>query len=159
MRDMGFRITTALPEDVPDIVEAVRCLLEELRGTATVLPDGASDVCRRIVEKDSAGVVFVARSFEEGALVGVVTVSVQEAIHHGGPYALIQDLWVRPDRRSDRIGSTLIEAVETYCHGHWLTAVEVCLPKHSFPNLARTHRFYLACGFKEVGPRLRKEVP
>jgi branched-chain amino acid aminotransferase len=159
MRDTGFRVTAALPEDVPDIVEAVRCLLEELRGTAAVLPDGGSDVCRRVVLKDSSGAIFVARSLEENSLLGVVTVSVLEAIHHGGPYALIQDLWVRQDRRSDGIGTALVEAVEVYCHDHQLTTVEVCLPKYSFPNVLKTHRFYASCGFKEIGPRLRKEIP
>ena len=98
------------------------------------------------------------RATDEASLIGVITLTIQEAIHVGGAYVLIQDLWVHPNYRSHGVGAKLIEAVETYSRERKLTDLEVCLPRHRFPNFPRTYHFYESCGFAEIGPRMRKEV-
>jgi branched-chain amino acid aminotransferase len=162
----SFKVRPAGHDDMPAVLEGVRLLLEELRGTpGTKLPAGAELACRRLIDGKARGGLFVAtpaaaRNGAAGAdeLLGLLSLSVLEAIHFGGPYALIQDLWVRPDHRSDGVGAALIAAAEGYCREHRLANMEVCLPSHRFPRLPRTHRFYQECGFVELGPRMRKEV-
>lgn len=182
-----FRVRPAERRDIPAVLEGVRQLLEELRGVPGItLPEGAEAVCTRTVEGRLRGAIFVAElngpatngsatngtsspgvngSAANGAageagrgLIGVLCLSIPEAIHVGGTYGLIQDLWVHPDHRSDGVGAALVAAAERYCHEHRIGNIEVCLPSHRFPRLPRTHNFYQSCGFIELGPRMRKEV-
>jgi len=142
--------------DVAQIVTAVCSLRAELRGVASVeaTPE-AEDVCRRIIEGQSPGVIFVACT-EDQQLVGIITLSIQEAIRVGGSYGLIQELWVHAEHRSHAVGARLIEAVEDYCRKEGLGNIEVGLPGRSFPNYQQTYNFYQRCGFVEQGPRMRK---
>lgn len=155
-----FRVREARSQDVARVIAGVESLLAELRGMPdTALPSGAEDVCRRTVGGRLPGAIFVAESSsDKDRLAGLVSLTVQESIHAGGPYALIQDLWVHQSDRSNGVGAALIQAVESYCRKHQLTNLEVCLPKYHFSNLPGTSAFYTACGFSEVGPRMRKEV-
>lgn len=156
----GPGVRLAREEDVPAVLEGVRSLLAELRGLPELrLPDGAREVCERLVRGEAPGAVFVAPPGEGGSGVwGLLSITVQEAIHHGGPYVLIQDLWVHPDGRSRSVGAQLVEALELYCREHGYADIEVGLPPPSFAGLPGTHRFYQRCGFAEVGPRLRKRL-
>lgn len=155
-----FKVRPALREDIPAVLDGIRSLLEELRGVPGIqLPQGATHVCERIIDGRSRGAIYVAApTGGSGRLIGVLSLNVLEAIHFGGPYALIQDLWVAPEHRSDGVGAALIIAAEGYCREHKLANMEVCLPSHRFPRLPRTHHFYQTCGFVELGPRMRKEV-
>src|SRR5215813_5910376 len=108
-------------EDVEQIVEAVRRLLEELRAAPSELPAGAATVCRDMIEKKMPGAVFVARERQSSTIVGILAASIQQAIHQAGSYALIQELWVDPKHRSYDVGAALIEALERYCRDSQLT--------------------------------------
>lgn len=155
-----YRVRPALATDIPNILAGIRRLLEELRGVPGIqLPSGAQNVCERIIEGRSRGMIFVAYPASgEDKLVGLLTATVQDAIHFGGPYALIQYLWVHPEYRSHGVGAGLMSAVESYCREHGLPNLEVGLPSLRFGNLPRTYSFYQDNGFVELGPRMRKEV-
>ena len=155
-----YQVRPARLEDVTQIIAAIGALLGELRGTTdTSLPTGAEITCARIIDGRAIGAIFVAYlPAEQASLIGVIALTIQEAIHVGGPYVLIQDLLVHPHYRSHRVGAGLIGAAETYCRERKLTNLEVCLPRHHFPNLPRTYHFYESCGFAEIGPRMRKEI-
>lgn len=156
----GCRVRPALREDIPGILGGIRTLLEELRGVPGIqLPDGARQVCERIIDGRSRGAIFVAYpSSGEQQIVGLLSITVQDAIHFGGPYALIQYLWVHSEYRSHGVGAGLMAAVEGFCREHRLPNLEVCLPSLRFQNLPRTYNFYQENGFVELGPRMRKEV-
>ncbi|MEK6303220.1 MAG: GNAT family N-acetyltransferase [Acidobacteriota bacterium] len=155
-----FRVRAAQGQDVARVIAGIESLLAELRGVSDItLPAGAESVCLRTIGADLPGAIFVAElTSGDDHLIGLVSLTVQEAIHTGGPYALIQDLWVHQRHRSHGVGAALIEAVENYCRKHELTDLEVCLPKYHFAELPRTSAFYRACGFSDVGPRMRKEL-
>jgi branched-chain amino acid aminotransferase len=148
-------ISPARAEDAALIVEAVRRLIEELTARPAILPATAADACGRIIAGTAPGMILLARSAEKHLLPGVITVSLQEAIHQGGTFAVIQELWVDPQFRSDGIGAALVEAVKVHCWTAGIAAIEVGLPRYTFANLERTRSFYLRCGFNEIGPRMR----
>ena len=158
--DSLYRVRRAEERDVGQIVAAIEALLSELRDTPSVaLPSEAEATCRRLIRGQAAGTILVADREEEGfGLVGVLTLSVPQAIHTAGPYSLIQELWVAPHHRSEGVGAALIEAAEEYCRKRGLSNLEVCLPSRLFPRLPATYRFYESCGFVEVGPRMRKGI-
>jgi branched-chain amino acid aminotransferase len=148
-------ISPARAEDAALIVEAVRRLIEELTAKPAILPATAADACGRIIAGTAPGMIFLARSAEKHFLSGVIAASLQEAIHQGGAFAVIQELWVDPQFRSDGIGAALVEAVKTHCWTAGIAAIEVGLPRYTFTDLERTRAFYLRCGFNELGSRMR----
>lgn len=156
MTDQRYHTRLARLSDTPQIVNGVCSLRAEIRGVASIEPTPEAEaVCRRIIEGQSPGAIFVACS-DDQQLIGLVTLSIQEAIRVGGSYGLIQELWVHPEHRSYAIGAGLVEAVESYCRKEGLGNIEVGLPSQHFPQHQRTYRFYQRCGFVEQGPRMRK---
>jgi para-aminobenzoate synthetase len=106
------------------------------------------------LEDPGAGAVLLA--VEDGQLAGLLSASWQTAIHVPGRYALIQDLWVAPERRGESIGRRLLLALFDLAVEREIVRVEVGLPSERFAGLRATERFYLANGFSHLGPRMRQ---
>ncbi len=153
-----YQIRPAQLTDIPALVASIGSLLAELKGVPEFqLPAASASVCQRLIEGKYPGTIFVASSQGENhSILGLITLTMQEAIHVGGAYGLIQELWVHPDHRSQTIGENLIQAVETYSHQQGISRIEVCLSTHDFPSFSSTHHFYQKSGFLDFGPRMRK---
>ena len=147
------RVRTAEAEDAAAVARAVRDLLVELGGTPP--PAAAMEAAARAVIGD--GAVLVAED-AGGTLVGVLAASWPLAIHAGGSYGLIQDLWVDPAWRSAGTGAELVEAFCAEASRRGASRVEVGIPRDSFPALAATRRFYERRGFDVVGARMRRRT-
>jgi GNAT superfamily N-acetyltransferase len=151
----SLSVRAARIEEAPAVAVAVRELLLELGGTPAAL-SALEQATRELLEDDAAGAVLVAYDGEE--MVGVLAASYQLAIHIPGRYALIQDLWVDPDRRDATIGRELLRALFELAREREIVRVEVGLPSERFARLGSTKAFYLANGFTHLGPRMRQEV-
>jgi GNAT superfamily N-acetyltransferase len=146
-------VRRAVREDVAAVAAAVRELLAELDGTPSAA--GAMQAATRtLIDSPWAGTVLVAEAEHE--LVGVLAASWQMAIHVPGSYALIQDLWVRPDWRERAVGASLLRELFELARSRSLQRVEVGLPRESFARFAATEAFYLGNGFAPNGPRMRR---
>lgn len=142
----------AEPRDSEAVATAVAELLSELG--ATPPPAQAMQLAAlALIEDREAGALFVAEA--EGMLVGVLSASLQSAIHIPGRYALIQDLWVHSAWRSRAIGRALLAALIEHAGVLNLARIEVGLPKEDFSGLPATTAFYRANGFTPLGPRMR----
>jgi branched-chain amino acid aminotransferase len=154
-----YLIRPAQLTDIPALVTSIGALITEIKGVEFQLPATSAGVCQRLIEGKSPGAIFVAHSPEDHhTILGLITLNVQESIHVGGEYVLIQELWVHSDYRSQNIGENLIQAVEKYCHQHKFSRMEVCLPTHEFPTFSSTHHFYQKSGFLDFGPRMIKRI-
>ncbi|MED4453052.1 GNAT family N-acetyltransferase [Metabacillus fastidiosus] len=153
-------IRPAEDKDINRIIEAIASLITELSGGSdAVLPDTAKDVCNRLIKNQSRGVIFIAETVSpEAFFLGCITASIQEAIYIGGSYTLIQELYVHPMFRNQKIGSQLIYAVEQYCKEKGMNTLEVYLPLHSFIDYEKTLNFYEKEGFSVFGPRMKKKI-
>jgi para-aminobenzoate synthetase len=151
----SLSVRSATLEEAPAVAAAVRELLLELGGTpaSTVALEQAT---RALLEDEAAGAVLLAR--EDDRIVGVLAASYQLAIHIPGRYALIQDLWVDPDRRGASIGRELLRALFALASERGLARIEVGLPSERFARLGSTKAFYLANGFSHLGPRMRQDI-
>ena len=148
-------------DDIPAVLDRLRHLLGELRSVdpdVVQLPDGAAAVCAKWIDArqsnaaNPGGMVLVASPASRSReLVGVLTLSIQDAVHAGGAYGLIQELWVADTHRSQGVGAQLIEAAEDRCRSLGVHTVEVGLPKRTFAGLLRTEEFYRRCGYQELG--------
>lgn len=149
----SWNIREAIHEDVPQIAIAVRELLIEL-GANPTLPAALEVPARALIEDGSLGVLLVAE--ERGQILGVLEVSWQVAIRVPGRYGLIQELWVHPEWRGRTIGGDLLAALFKLARRQQVTRLEVGLPSEGFSHLPATEAFYVNCGFKAVGMRMRR---
>jgi GNAT superfamily N-acetyltransferase len=150
------RVRTAGARDAVAVARAVRALLVELGGTPP--PEALMEAAARAVIVDGeAGAVLVADD-ADGTLVGVLAANWPLAIHTGGSYGLIQDLWVDPAWRSVGTGAELVEAFCEEAARRGASRVEVGIPRDSFPRLEATRRFYERRGFDVVGARMRRRT-
>jgi GNAT superfamily N-acetyltransferase len=146
-------IRLASTDEAAAVAAAVRALLSELDGTP---PDSAAmeSAARALLADPDAGTVLVADV--DGQLVGVLAASWQVAIHVPGRYALIQDLWVRPDWRSRAVGAGLVDALVALADERRVVRLEVGIPRDDFPRLEATRGFYARNGFETLGTRMRR---
>ena len=151
----SWQVRAAAAEDVTGIAAAVRELLLELGGTPPAA-DLMQATARALLDDGEAGALLVARA--PGALVGVLAASWQTAIHVGGDYALIQDLWVDPAWRGRTVGATLLQALVACARERGIGRIEVGLPHSRFAALGATEAFYRENGFEQLGPRMRRAL-
>jgi branched-chain amino acid aminotransferase len=149
----SWSIREADLDDVPQIAIAVRELLIEL-GANPTLPAALEVPARALIEDNSLGLLLIAE--EQGQLVGVLEVSWQVAIRIPGRYGLIQELWVHPEWRGRTIGGDLLAALFKLARRQQVTRLEVGLPSEGFSHLPATEAFYVNCGFKAIGMRMRR---
>jgi GNAT superfamily N-acetyltransferase len=149
----SWRVRAATHGDIVPAAAAVRELLCELGGSPPAVPamEGAA---RALVGDPRAGVLLVADA--AGELVGVLGASWQLALHVPGRYGLIQDLWVDPAWRAQRIGGGLLAALLERTRELGIERIEVGLPRAGYPGLAATQAFYGANGFEALGARMRR---
>jgi GNAT superfamily N-acetyltransferase len=147
------RVRAATSEDVAGAADGVERLLVELGGER---PDRGEleAATRALVEEPRLGALIVAES-GDGRIVGVCAASWQHAIHVPGRYGTLQDLWVDPEWRSQAVGRALLEALYALAREEGLPRIEVGLPQDSFAAIEATRSFYLANGFRPLGPRMR----
>jgi GNAT superfamily N-acetyltransferase len=148
-------VRTALVDDAPVVADAVRALLVEVGGAPPDVAAMEAAACTAITDED-AGIVLVAGAAD--AVVGVLAASWVDAIHAGGPYALLQDLWVAPSWRSSGVGAQLVTALSSRAASLGIARIEVGIPREVFAGLDATRRFYEANGFSTVGARMRRTV-
>lgn len=143
----------ATRHDIPAATAALRALLVEL-GASPPPVAAMREAAEILVADPDAGALIVGEI--DGELAGVLAASWQLALHCGGRYALIQDLWVDPARRGEGVGRELIASLCRVARELGLARVEVGLPRPGYPGLAATTAFYQASGFTPLGVRMRR---
>ena len=76
------------------------------------MPEVFNGELREAVE---AGNLEVLAASSEGSMLGVAVVAFRLNISAGGPFASIEDLYVRPESRRRGVGRALLEAVAQRC--------------------------------------------
>jgi GNAT superfamily N-acetyltransferase len=132
------------------VVDQKNDLIIELGGAPLPVPEAISAVAS-FINGDLDGAVIVAVSDDE--LVGVCTISYQPSIRTLGTYAIIQEMFVAPDYRSEKLGERLIEAASSAAEDAGCPMVELSTP----PNGERAENFYSRVGFTQVGVRMRRK--
>ena len=103
-----------------ELAGPLELLEESLRG-GEPLPEAFAGQLREAVE---AGNVEVLAARAEGRVIGVAVVAYRLNISAGGPFASIEDLYVRPESRRRGIGRALLEAVAQRCKVRGVSYIE-----------------------------------
>ncbi len=122
-----------------ELIKPAKLLEESLRRDEP-MPDDFAKSLREAVEADNLE-VLAARA--EGRVVGVAVVAYRLNISAAGPFASIEDLYVRPDERRRGVGRALLEAVENRCTARGVSYVEAQVEDRE------AAAFYTALGYEQ----------
>lgn len=139
--------------DASTVAALVHGLLDELWG------GGGPDV--ETLARTAATVigdpgVIAAIAYADDRPVGVITLNECTAIYAGGKFGEISELYVCPHTRSQGVAPHLIELALSHARLRGWKRLEVGAPRQ--PKWSRTLNFYLRNGFRELGPRLCRDV-
>lgn len=152
-----WTVGIATPHDVRNVARGVARLLDEL-GAAPPSLEPMEEAARSVVHDPSVGSLLIATA-DDGSVVGLLGSSWRTAVHRCGRYAVIEELWVDPDWRSQAVGRSLVEAlVDGVLPREGIDCVEVGLPRPAFATVEATTAFYRSCGFAPVGARMRRVI-
>lgn len=143
---MELLIRPAQADDVASLYRMMSDLKNEL------LPEESfTAVFLKNLADDRVG-YFIAES--SGEAVGMAGCHVQLLLHHAAPIAEIQEMYVKPGFRSQRIGQRLLKAVEVFARQRGAEQLEVA----SNQSRIDAHRFYEREGFQKTHYKLVRKV-
>jgi len=120
-------------------------LLEGFLRDGEPVPEGFAEALRAAVER---GEIEVLAAREEGRVVGVVVLAYCLSVSAAGPFASIENLYVKPGARRRGVGRALLEAVGERCTSCGVSYVEAQVEDEE------AGAFYGAVGY-EVEPGVR----
>ena len=121
-------------------------LLEGSLRDGEPLPGVFNGELREAVE---AGNLEVLAASSEGHMLGVAVVAYRLNISAGGPFASIEDLYVKPESRRCGVGRALLETAAERCRDRGVSYVEVQVEGDE------AAKFYSAIGYEqELGVRV-----
>lgn len=147
------RIAPLGPDSAPLVFDTVLALLRELGDEAEDLK--SFDAVRVLAAWRERGEGFrVLGAFDTGhALVGLLTLSEAFAIYAGGPYGVIDEMYVLPAWRSRGIGRLLVAEAKAIGRQRGWQRLDVTAPESE--RWSATRRFYEREGFTFTGPKLK----
>ncbi|KAJ6437451.1 acetyltransferase (GNAT) family domain-containing protein [Purpureocillium lavendulum] len=149
------KVTTRIAEaaDAGTVASLVHGLLDELWGGKG--PDVEALTRTAATVLGDPGVI-AAIAYVDDEAVGVLTLNECNAIYAGGKFGEISELYVRPNMRSQGVAPHLVEEALAQARLRGWKRLEVGAP--SQPKWSRSLNFYLRNGFREMGPRLCRDI-
>ncbi len=105
---------------------------------------------KNLIEKENYW-VLIAKDYASGKTIGFVSIYESYALYSEGAYGTIPELYVRPEWRSNDVGSELLISVSKFASTRGWHRLEVTTPP--LPEFDRTLNFYQINGFKISGGR------
>lgn len=146
-----LKIEAGTLDQAETVASLIHALLDELSGGEPQARDGLLQTAEAVL---AAETVIVAIARWDNRPVGVMTLNSCMAIYAGGHFGEISELYIVPDMRSKGIARHLLDFAIREGHSRSWRRIEVGAP--SQPAWKRSLVFYLANGFEETGPRLRR---
>lgn len=146
MDSTAIFIRNATERDLSIVYDFI-CLLEE----TTLDIDAFSAVFHRNLRNPNIHYLVAERS---GIVFGFVSCHVHYLLHHTGKVGEIQELFVRPDVRSQGIGKQLIAALHTLAHQENFVNLEVTTNQKRLDTI----RFYKRESFVRTHSKLVKPI-
>lgn len=153
-----FEVRQASAEDEDFVVYAVGELIRELHNIESAQEiRGIHDTYKRILNSFTFDKIFIALS-DSHEKCGFISISEQCALHCGGSYATIQELWTKPNFRSLGVGKQLVKKAEDYCRKNGINRIDIGLPDYNFSGFSETYDFYSKNEYIDIGLRKKKDL-
>ena len=133
-----------------ELAEPLALLEESLRDGEPV-PRPFAEELRRSVESEDIE-ILAART--RAQILGVVVLAYRPNISAGGPFASIEDLYVRPEARRKGVGKALLEAADERCTARKISYVEVQVEDEAAETLYKTLGYEQETGTKVLSRSL-----
>ena len=151
-----FRLATE--KDASVIAEMVVALTEEICARTDVSHfdldvNKTQRHCEQFLKEGHYSAVL---GFEADTPVAVATFTETYALYAEGKMGVIQEFYVKPERRSDGLGNLLIDRVKDHGRQCGWACLELCTPP--LPQFERTLSFYQQNGMIPVGGRKMRET-
>lgn len=114
-----------------------------------------SDLCKRLLEREKY-IVFLIVDGTLERVAGFAALCESHALYAEGTFGIVQEFYILPKYRSQKIGSKLIRHIAEYAENIGWKRLELCTPP--LPEFERTIRFYEENGFEITGGRKMKFV-
>ena len=124
-------------------------LLSELTGRAAEA--GWDPVFERLLTGERGSIVVAE---EDGAVLGLATVSYNLAVRYGGEYCQLEELIVDPEARGKQAGALLVAAAVENARQRGCAEMGLYLVERTEGNRA----FYEKFGFRYVGSEMRLQL-
>jgi ribosomal protein S18 acetylase RimI-like enzyme len=134
------RIHPATPSDVHDLVELMEAFYAESSFPLNL--EWAATSFNALLSNPLLGCVWVARVGSHA--VGHIVLSVRHTMEHGALGGYIDDLYVKPERRRQRIASRLVQALVGECNLRKCASLYVEVAASNVAALTVYGRFGLA---------------
>jgi len=155
---MDMQIDFALPTDAEAVASLAIALTDEIiqrtgaKHFDVNLPETV-ELCRSYLESGIYQVV-VAREAKEGVIIGFAAMCQSHALYTEGAFGVIQEFYVRPEFRSQRVGARILDKAAEFAKAKGWKRLELCTPPQ--PQFDETIRFYQQNGFDVTGGRKMK---
>jgi GNAT superfamily N-acetyltransferase len=115
------------------------------------------DIRRDLATSEAWGRFIPLLALDEDATpMGVLTLSESFAVYAGGGYGVMDEMYVRPEYRSQGVGTRLVEEAITIARRRRWFRMDVTAPEGEDEETAV--RFYERLGFEFTGRKLRRLV-
>lgn len=143
-----MNIRLARESDGDAVIWLVSDLMKEL-GFPEFNGKGLGKIFMGLVKSGKQGFVMLAERDE--TICGICAVSFVMALRASGVSGIVQEMYVSPELRGQKIGAELLVAALEHAQSVGCSIVEVGTP----PEGSRQGRFYQRIGFKRFGDRFR----
>lgn len=134
-----------------DIQEVKNLLTEFYAEIEHDLPPD-TDLVKLIEDFNKKGIIRIA--VYDNEIIGLICLFESYAIYANGKFAVLNELYVKPQFRSQRLGEKLMQYAYELKEIKGWSRIEVSTPEES--KWKRTLNFYLKEGFMQTGVKMKK---
>jgi GNAT superfamily N-acetyltransferase len=142
MTDDHTAVRLATPADAPELAQ----LLHDFNTEFDTPSPGPAVLAPRLAELLAANSTFAVLAGTPA--VGLALVTVRPNVWYDGPVALLDELYVAPDRRNGGLGTALLAEVVAQSHARGVELVEINVDEGDVD----AQRFYVRHGFSATEP-------
>jgi GNAT superfamily N-acetyltransferase len=148
-----IKIEKAVVDSSSPVFDLVEKLLAELRDEGEDFSRLDRDrILAALNEAPQRFVAFMAYN-ENHQPIGIITLAEGFAFYAGGNFGIINELYITPDHRSQKVGQQLLNKVKEYGRRKGWQRIDVTAPPGD--RWRRTVAFYEREGFTFTGPKLK----
>jgi len=137
---MAGDIARMRPEDEPDFLELTRAFYSHERFDFD--PAATGRMVRHLLASPQVGAVYLAR--HNGRPAGYLVLTHCYSLEFGGPFVLLDEIFVLPEVQGTGLGKRLIDTAATYCRANGFGYLRLEVQKKN----ARAVEVYRTYGFR-----------
>ncbi len=151
---MEILVERATHKDIDSIIFLLKELYSELGEETESINYLNEEFLNHILNSEQTE-IFLAKTSDH-TLTGVLTVTESQSIYAGGTYALLDEMYIKPEFRSSGIGSSLIDKIKELGKKRNWKRIDVTAPTEE--RWKGSINFYEKCGFVFTGPKLKLKL-